>query len=38
VDDFFENVEGCRAVGMHGIHFRDPETAMQKLKDLLDET
>jgi epoxide hydrolase-like predicted phosphatase len=38
VDDFFENVEGCRAVGMHGIHFRDPETAMQELKDLLDET
>ncbi len=38
VDDLFENVEGCRAVGMYGIHFRDPETAMQELKGLLDET
>jgi putative hydrolase of the HAD superfamily len=37
VDDFYENVEGSRAVGMHGIHFRDPEKAMQELKELLDE-
>jgi epoxide hydrolase-like predicted phosphatase len=36
VDDFFENVEGCRAVGMHGIHFRDPQEAMGELKNLLD--
>lgn len=36
VDDFYENVEGCRAVGMHGIHFRDPEMAMQELKNLLN--
>ena len=36
VDDFLENVEGCRAVGMHGIHFRDPQKAMTELQDLLD--
>lgn len=36
VDDFEENVEGCRAVGMHGIHFRDPQEAMGELKNLLD--
>jgi putative hydrolase of the HAD superfamily len=37
VDDFFDNVEGSRAVGMHGIHFRDPQVAMQELKELLDK-
>ena len=37
IDDFYENIEGCRAVGMHGIHFRDPEQAMQELRDLLKE-
>jgi len=37
VDDFYENVQGCRAVGMHGIHFRDPQEAMTELRDLLDE-
>ena len=36
VDDFYENIEGCRAVGMHGIHFRDPQTAMAELRNLLD--
>ncbi len=36
VDDFPENVEGCRAVGMNGIHFRDPQTVMTALKKLLD--
>jgi putative hydrolase of the HAD superfamily len=36
VDDFVENIEGCQAVGMHGIHFRDPKTAMAKLKNILD--
>jgi len=36
VDDFYENIEGCQAVGMHGIHFRDPKTAMTELKNLLD--
>jgi len=37
VDDFYENIEGCQAVGMHGIHFRDPQTAMTELRNLLDE-
>jgi len=36
VDDFYENIEGCQVVGMHGIHFRDPQTAMTELKNLLD--
>ena len=36
VDDFYENIEGCQAVGMHGIHFRDPKTAMTELRNLLD--
>lgn len=36
VDDFYENIEGCRAVGMHGIHFRDPQRTMAELQDLLD--
>ena len=35
VDDFYENIEGCRAVGMHAIHFRDPEGAMTELRNLL---
>jgi len=35
VDDFYENIDGCQTVGMHGIHFRDPQTAMQELKNLL---
>jgi len=36
VDDLYENIEGCQAVGMHGIHFRDPQTAMAELKNLLN--
>ena len=36
VDDFYENIEGCQTVGMHGIHFRDPQTAMTELRNLLD--
>ena len=36
VDDFHENVEGCQAVGMHGIHFRDPHKTMSELRILLD--
>jgi epoxide hydrolase-like predicted phosphatase len=35
VDDFYENIEGCRSVGMHGIHFQDPGQAMGELKRLL---
>jgi epoxide hydrolase-like predicted phosphatase len=35
VDDFRENIEGCQVVGMHGIHFRDPQQALGELKSLL---
>ena len=35
VDDFPENVEGARAVGMSAIHFRDSESATAGLKSLL---
>ncbi len=35
VDDFIENVEGARAVGMHAIHFRQAETALEELKLIL---
>ena len=35
VDDFQVNIEGCEKVGMKGIHFKDPETALQQLKELL---
>jgi epoxide hydrolase-like predicted phosphatase len=35
VDDFLVNIEGCEKVGMKGIHFKDPESAMQQLKELL---
>lgn len=35
VDDFIENIEGCEAVGMRGIHFRDPGQAMDEIKQLL---
>lgn len=38
VDDFYENIEGCQAAGMHGIHFRDPQQAMTELRTLLDGT
>jgi len=35
VDDFLINIEGCEKVGIKGIHFKDPETALQQLKKLL---
>ena len=35
VDDFIENVEGARAVGMKAIHFKEPEDAIQQVKQLL---
>jgi putative hydrolase of the HAD superfamily len=35
VDDFYENIEGCRDVGMHGIHFQNPEQALNELEQLL---
>jgi epoxide hydrolase-like predicted phosphatase len=35
MDDFAENVAGCEAVGMHGIHFKTTEQALKDLKKLL---
>ena len=35
VDDFLINIEGCEKVGMKGIHFKDPESTLQQLKELL---
>ena len=35
VDDFIENIEGCQAVGMHGIHFRSPGQALDELRKIL---
>jgi epoxide hydrolase-like predicted phosphatase len=34
VDDFIENVEGARAVGMRAIHFKDPLQVHETLKAL----
>jgi epoxide hydrolase-like predicted phosphatase len=36
VDDFIENVDGCKAIGMHGIHFRSLEQTLSDLKLLLE--
>jgi epoxide hydrolase-like predicted phosphatase len=35
VDDFMHNVEGARAVGMHAIHFQNPDQALADLEALL---
>jgi epoxide hydrolase-like predicted phosphatase len=35
IDDVLENIEACQQVGMKGIHFKSPETALKQLKDLL---
>jgi epoxide hydrolase-like predicted phosphatase len=35
VDDVLENIEACEKLGMKGIHFKDPESALEKLKALL---
>lgn len=35
VDDFYVNIEGCEKVGIKGIHFKDAQTALQQLKQLL---
>jgi len=35
LDDFYVNIAGCEKVGLKGIHFKDPETALQQLKKLL---
>lgn len=35
VDDVYDNIRGCEKVGMKGVHFRDPETALRQLQKLL---
>jgi putative hydrolase of the HAD superfamily len=35
VDDFYVNIESCEKIGIKGIHFKDAESAMQQLKELL---
>jgi epoxide hydrolase-like predicted phosphatase len=35
IDDFLINIEGCEKVGLKGIHFEDPESALKQLKKLL---
>lgn len=37
IDDFLHNIESARSVGMHGIHFREPEQARDELEQLLAE-
>ena len=34
IDDFIENVEGARRVGMQALHFKDPELVRKQLVDL----
>ena len=34
-DDFYINIEGCEKVGIKGIHFKDLESTMKQLKQLL---
>jgi putative hydrolase of the HAD superfamily len=36
VDDFIENVEAARAEGLHAIHFRSREQALNELAEYLD--
>lgn len=35
VDDVLENIEACEKLGMLGIQFKDPESAIKQLKTLL---
>ena len=35
VDDFIENVEGARKVGMHAIHFQSREQTLRELQTIL---
>jgi putative hydrolase of the HAD superfamily len=36
IDDFIENVDGARAVGMQAIHFQSPDQALSELNTLLE--
>jgi epoxide hydrolase-like predicted phosphatase len=35
IDDFIENVRGAEAIGIHGIHFKDKNQALEELQGLL---
>ncbi len=35
VDDVLENIEACEKVGMKGIHFTDPVSAIEQVRTLL---
>lgn len=35
VDDMPENIEACEKLGMRGIHFKNPEDALNQLRKLL---
>ena len=35
VDDVLDNIEACEKLGMKGIHFKSPESALKQLKALL---
>lgn len=35
VDDMPVNIQGCQAVGMHGIHFHNPQQVVEELQTLL---
>ena len=36
IDDFIENIEAARKLGMHGIHFQSKEQAIEELQALLN--
>lgn len=36
VDDFIDNIEGARKLGIHGIHFKSPDQTLTELKGLLN--
>lgn len=36
IDDFLHNIEAAQAVGMHGIHFRSPDQALDELRSLIE--
>ncbi len=38
VDDFIENIDGGKAVGLHTIHFRTPQQAIEDLSKLLNSS
>ena len=38
IDDFAHNIAGAEAIGLRGIHFRDPAQALAELSALLDFT